>query len=134
MISGQSVSNGTTAFSSTNYWSSLTTYPAYVYDSNSILYNYVENYKTYLESKGAAVEEARLIKVEELDALGCSSSSYSCSGAPSWVYSTTYWPGEAWGYNQIWLVVSNGEFGVNDWNAKREAGVRPVIKLLLSEL
>ena len=63
---------GTTEFSSTNYWYSGglkaeygTSYPAYVYDSNSTLYNYVESYRTYLESQGAEKEEARLIKYEE---------------------------------------------------------------------
>ena len=48
-VSGQSVRNGTTKFSNTNYWlSTVSTYPAYVYDSNSTLYNYVESYRTYL--------------------------------------------------------------------------------------
>ena len=77
VVSGQSVRNGTTLFSSTNYWDSSglkseygTGYPAYVYDSNSSIYNYVENYRVYLESYGADIEEARLIKFEELEALG----------------------------------------------------------------
>ena len=62
-VSGQTIRKGTTMFSNTNYWSStVSSYPAYVYDSNSTLYNYVENYKTYLESQGAEIEEARLIK------------------------------------------------------------------------
>ena len=52
---------GMISFSTTNYWydgSGLkseygTSYPAYVYNSNSTLYNYIENYKIYLESQGA---------------------------------------------------------------------------------
>ena len=45
-VSGQSIRKGTTKFSNTNYWSStVSSYPAYVYDSNSTLYSYVENYK-----------------------------------------------------------------------------------------
>lgn len=54
---------GTIAFSSTNYWYSEglktkygTGYPAYVYDSNSIIYDYIQNYKIYLESHGAEIE------------------------------------------------------------------------------
>ena len=73
---GQSVRKGTMAFSSTYYWSStVSSYPAYVYDSNSTLYSYVENYKTYLSTLGVTPSEARLITYEELTALGCSDSS-----------------------------------------------------------
>ena len=56
-ILNQTTRNGPSAFSSTNYWiTTVETYPAYVYNSNSTLYNYVENYKTYLEKQGATVE------------------------------------------------------------------------------
>ena len=129
---------GTTAFSSTNYWydgSALkseygTSYPAYVYDSNSTLYNYVESYRTYLESQGAEIEEARLIKYEELTALGCSSSSMSCSSAPSWVYATTYWSGAVSGVIHVWMVGSTGSFK-RDFHYTDDyvLGVRPVIVL-----
>ena len=69
---------GTIAYSATSYWwvstnnTFKTGYPAdaevggksypYVYNSNSSLYKPVQNYKTYLESQGANIEEARLIK------------------------------------------------------------------------
>ncbi len=72
-VSGQTIRKGTTIFSNTNYWSStVSSYPAYVYDSNSTLYSYVENYKTYLSTLGVTPNEARLITAEELIALGCS--------------------------------------------------------------
>ena len=122
---------GTTAFTSTDYWSStVSTYPAYVYDSNSILYNYVESYRTYLESQGAEIEEARLIKIEELEALGCSRSSYSCSSAPEWVYGTSYWSGAADVNDCVWIVASIGEFvNYNYYVFDYVYGVRPVIVL-----
>ena len=121
---------GTTAFSSTNYWSStVSTYPAYVYDSNSTLYNYVESYKTYLESQGVEIEEARLIKVEELEALGCSMDDLSCSEAPEWVYGTTYWSGSANGSSGILRVLSDSPFSSNDCFYDYYFGVRPVIVL-----
>ena len=42
---------GVIPFSDTNYWESYTNeYPSYVYNENSNAYQYVENYKTYLES------------------------------------------------------------------------------------
>ena len=128
---------GTTEFSSTNYWyddSSLkseygTSYPAYVYDSNSTLYNYVESYRTYLESQGAEIEEARLIKVEELEALGCSGSGISCTSAPEWVYATSYWSGSAHSSTNVWEVVSDGSFGSSTYSRGYRYGVRPVIVL-----
>ncbi len=49
--------NGTVAFASTDYWTGKMgegkQYPtSYVYDSNSLLYPYLENYKNYLKSFG----------------------------------------------------------------------------------
>ena len=135
-VSGQTVRNGTTAFSSTNYWYSGglkaeygTSYPAYVYDSNSTLYNYVESYRTYLESQGAEIEEARLIKMEELEALGCSRDDYSCSDAPEWVYGTSYWSGAADDSSRVWCVDSIGNFSSISYSFDLSYGVRPVIVL-----
>ena len=140
---------GTVAFSETNYWwdSDLnvlkvdyTTYLddedmifPYVYDINSSIYNYIENYKTYLESKGAKIEEARLISVEELDReLGCGSGSFTCIGAPSWVYSVSFWTGSADDSNII-TVTTDGSFGSKMCGYyENYFGVRPVIKLSIS--
>ena len=134
-VRGQSIRKGTTKFSNTNYWSStVSSYPAYVYDSNSTLYSYVENYKTYLSTLGVTPTEARLITKEELEGLGCIVSSGSCSGAPSWVYSTSYWTGSAIGPNIVWRVsapnfLSNGLYS-ND-NGAINMGIRPVIEVPL---
>ena len=120
---------GTTMFSKTDYWRSTVTagsYPAYVYDSNSLLYSYVENYKTYLSTLGATPSEARLITYEELTALGCSSS--SSTSAPSWVYATSYWSGSAGSYNSVWRVSSkSSSFFNGSYNSNNGFGVRPVI-------
>ena len=119
---------GTTKFSDTNYWSStVSSYPAYVYDSNSILYNYVENYKTYLSTLGVTPIEARLITYEELISLGCSGS--SCSSAPSWVYSTTYWSGSANSSYNVWYVLSRGDFNSIYYSYDNNFGCRPVITI-----
>ena len=123
--------NGTTAFSSSDYWGSVSN-GTYVYDSNSTLYNYVESYRTYLESQGAEIEEARLIKVEELEALGCSMDDLSCSEAPEWVYGTTYWSGAAASNYSVWYVDSDDRFTYN-YGFVDGYGVRPVIKVLESE-
>ena len=115
---------GTIKFSNTNYWSS---YPAYVYDSNSTLYSYVENYKTYLSTLGVTPTEVRLITYEELTSLGCSDS--SCKNAPSWVYATSYWSGSVNVFSFVWGVDSDGGFGYNDYDIDGGGGVRPVIEI-----
>ena len=132
-FSGFSASNpiiGNVAFSSTNYWkSSVSSYPAYVYDSNSTIYLYVENYKTYLEGQGATIEGARLITYEELETLGCSGDDYACEEAPSWVYSTTYWSGSASDNSGVWMVDSYAVFGNGYYSSDSDRGVRPVITI-----
>ena len=130
-FSGYNATNpliGTKPFSSTAYWSSTTsTYPAYVYNENSYLYEYVENYKAYLISLGVTPNEARLITIEELEGLGCVRSSNSCSGAPEWVYSTSYWSGSAFNTDNVWDVYSDGFFNVSSYRYGNYFGVRPVI-------
>ena len=117
---------GTAAFSNANYWSStVSSYPAYVYDSNSILYSYVENYKTYLSTLGVTPTEARLITKEELEGLGCSNK--SCKTAPSWVYTTSYWTGTAESSSYVWRVYNTGGFYFNYYYYEDLYGCRPVI-------
>ena len=125
-VQGQNINKGTTTFSNTNYWSStVSSYPAYVYDSNSTLYSYVENYKTYLSTLGVTLTEARLITYEELTSLGCSVS--SCKNAPSWVYATSYWSGSADSIQDVWNVRSSGSFDYDNFDNDVRFGVRPVI-------
>ena len=127
-VSGQTIRKGTTKFSNTNYWSStVSSYPTYVYDSNSTLYSYVENYKTYLSTLGVTPTEARLITKEELETLGCSGS--SCTSAPSWVYSTTYWSGSAFNTTDVWYVRSSGRFSDYRSSDSISLGCRPVITI-----
>ena len=128
-VSGQTIRKGTTKFSNTNYWSStVSSYPAYVYDSNSTLYSYVENYKTYLSTLGVTPTEARLITYEEVISLGCRD--LLCIGAPRWVYATSYWSGSADSSNSVLGVYSNGDFDrgrlYSDGNIY---GCRPVITI-----
>ena len=125
---GTTTRKGTSTFSNTNYWySTVSSYPAYVYDENSLLYNYVENYKIYLSTLGVVPIEARLITKEELETLGCSSSSYSCKSAPSWVYATSYWSGSANSSNDVWRVNSYGDFNDYRYSNLYSIGCRPVI-------
>ena len=128
--SGQTINNGTTIFSTTNYWESTTSsYPAYVYNENATIYTYVENYKTYLSTLGITSKEARVITYEELETLGCNGDDRSCKGAPSWVYSTSYWTGSAAVGWKMWYLYSDGKLTFNYNTEDRYFGVRPVITI-----
>ena len=148
---------GSTIFSANDYWRGKlgTTYPgsfcvegeAYtpgtkcidVYDINSDLYPYVNNYKNQLSKKGAYIKEARLLRYEEAYELGCrsldSESKWNCLDAPSWVYTSTYWlgtidsyvssgdPGPAW----IYAIDMQGGFYTDYYSDFDGYGLRPVI-------
>ena len=129
---GPTPRKGTIAFSSTPYWGEVTR-GTYVYDSNSIVFNYVENYKSYLESYGVEIEEARLIKMEELESLGCSGSiGLGCSSDISWIYSTSYWTASAYDSSSLWSVNTNVSFDEDPYSYECGSGIRPVIKILKS--
>ena len=132
---------GIIAFSSSAYWSS-SNYPAYVYDSNSNLFNHVENYKSYLQQRGLGIKVARLITYEELVDLGCYITSdngwglddtNSCFEAPSWVYSTSYWSGSAEDSEGIYSVNSDYFFSGISYDHSFINGIRPVIEVPISE-
>ena len=129
---------GNVPFSSTPYWSStVSTYPAWVYTNEKTsgtykasIAKYVDNYVIYLTQQGVSVT-GRLIKQEELVALGCNASSYTCSSAPAWVNQTSYWSGSASSSSYVWRVNSNGDgsFSSSYLDVDYTFGVRPVIIL-----
>ena len=95
------------------------------------MYSYVEDYKTYLESLGTTIVEARLNKIEELEELGCGKVdySYTCKQAPSWVYLTTYRTGSLYNSDSLWGVFSAGFLSYNTYRNNSAYGIRPVIKI-----
>ena len=112
-----------------------TSYPANVYDSNSLLYAPVQNYKTYLKNTlGKTSIDARLITYEELISLGCSGNNYSCTSATSWVYSTSYWTASAYNYRYVWYVLSNVHFDGSFFDVPGLYGLRPVITISKSDI
>lgn len=118
---------GSIPFSDTAYWVSGTnSYPIDIYNENSYLFDYVENYKKYLENMGILIQEARLITFDELEMVGCHYD--TCCYAPKWVTSTTYWTGTAYNDVHIYsvyittnLVYSNSKYD------NLLTGIRPVI-------
>ena len=95
---------------------------AYVFDSNSNLYQYVMNYKTYLESLGAEVKQARLLTILEARNL------YDFDRSKA--IETSYWVGSV-GDNVycIWHIGSNGQIQNSHYSGDYANwyGVRPVI-------
>ena len=112
-----------------------TKYPVNVFDSNSLLYEPVQNYKTYLKNTlGKTSIDARLITYEELIGLGCRRNELTCKSAPSWVYSTDYWTDSADGNYDVWYVNSYGNFYHNEFVSSEDFSLRPVITISKSEI
>ncbi|MBR6690430.1 MAG: type II secretion system protein [Bacilli bacterium] len=97
---------GDIMYASENYWleeSALkseygTSFPVWVYDNNSLIYEHIENYKNYLISSGVdnllafppSYKQVKKLGCEEVKANSCVS-----GGAKTWVYSSCYWLGTA---------------------------------------
>ena len=126
-----SIISGMTSFADTNYWDDgqghLKSeydghyYPGkdypYVYNNNSSLYQYVENYKTYLESLGVTVKEARLLNVHEIP----SNEKFTLG-----LSLTKFWLGNAYDSNSILdYQYSGGNESI--FPTSGPSGVRPII-------
>ena len=112
-----------------------TSYPVNVFDSNSNLYEPVQNYKTYLKNTlGKTSVYARLITFEDLVSLGCSENEYSCTSAPSWVYNISYWTASAYDDSYVHFVDSDGLFDSYSFDASSYYGLRPVITISKSDI
>jgi len=126
--SGASSSNpykGVTAFSNTSN--------KY---SGSIVEGYVDTYVEYLNSMNADITASSLITKEELNDLGCSTSSHTCSESPyAWTYSSSYWVGSGTQTKTVWRVSTNADFYDNvSCTFAYTYGVRPVITISVYEL
>ena len=136
---------GALAFAKTMYWVDASNkllpkygkdYPANVFDSNSLLYEPLQNYKTYLKNTlGKTSVDARLITFEELISLGCNTkNNWTCKPAPSWVYSINYWTASAYVNPLIFYVSSDGGFGSYNFDYSWGWGLRPVITISKSDI
>ena len=118
--------NGTTAFAT--YDQRGSNYSDY---TGSIVEVYVNNYASYLDGLGANIKDARLITKDELEKLGCNGN--SCSGAPEFVYQTSYWTSEIYDSTVVWYVDTGKVLGYDMADYNGAYGVRPVIEISLSE-
>ena len=111
-----------------------TSYPADVYDSNSILYEHVQKYQTYFTSTiNKTTAKMRLITYNELVGLGCSKADGTCT--KDFVYKgLSYWSASARDYRYVWDVDASGSFEDNSFWSDDGLGVRPVITINKSEI
>ena len=119
-----------------------------VYDISGIndVENYIANYvgdyvNTLKQTFGLKNISGRLATLDELKNLGCvkkggsyANYEYDCANSPSWVNSSAYWMGSAYGTNGslVYYKKSNLVLAFNFYEA--QAGVRPVIEIDKSEL
>ena len=140
---------GVVAFSKTNYWNNVQSYPADIYDSlnyagapsnnNYSLAYFIEQYKDKLEDYEATVQEARLLTYAEAisNSIGCNVSQYSCptTGNSAFITNTSFWLGSAYDNSSVYGVDIGGIFGVDLYGPDfySDFGVRPVIVISKSE-
>lgn len=130
---GENIRLGTDMFSETPYWvEDGITYPKYVYNSNSKLYPYLENYRVYLE-KTSTINNVRLMSYEELNFLGHSSKD-GFNYVPSWVYSSSYWLGSAKSDELMYSISSYPGLSERANTYLNSYGVRPVIEMNIDEV
>ena len=119
---------GTVTFSNEAYWENDGGSPKrYVYNSNSNLYKYVENYVRYLKGKGYTTS-GRLISLDELEELGCGvTNNTACINDSShFLRTTSYWTGNV-SYYAMDLIQSNIGAYSSVYSTSGMYGVRPVI-------
>ena len=133
---------GIVPFAKSNYWVDSsnkllskygTTYPAYVFDSNSSLYEPLENYKNYLKNTlGKSSVETRLIKFEEIETIISEQKLTACDNI--WCGMTTYWTGTAYDDDEITIMWANGTSNYDKPDSTFGYGLRPVITIKKSDL
>ena len=92
----------------------------------SLVEEKVLNYKNYLESY-VDVNEARLITLDELKDLGCSSTNMCQDSSYEWMKSTSFWTNIKKGTNELYAVYSILPFSTSFSYSYPLFGVRPVI-------
>ncbi len=112
-------------------------YPAYVFDENSILYKPLSNYESYIKNtlKKTSVTTS-LLTYDQVINLGCNKDNGSCKSAPLWVHVVNYWIGSvdaSYSAEMVGHDMVDPAFGYGGLEESM-AGLRPVITISKSEL
>ena len=113
----------------------------FVYDSNSSIYQYIDNYKHILENTyNITITEARLLSVEEIVDLGCDMEKRICltseilNNNRNWLFTSTYWLGNVSYPTEIAGIRASGEITTDDYYKDFRYGVRPIITISKSDI
>ena len=139
--------NNPCVFSDTNYWSGETSYPVdlnnYKLDDSEVQAKIkptdaIEVAKRYGSNLGAT---GRLMKVEEVEDLGGSTSNTTTEDCPACINTQNYWLGSADSDSFVWYVLGSAggglygsDFGGFGFDCGDVCGVRPVIEVLRSSI
>ncbi len=112
-------------------------YPAYVFDENSILYKPLSNYESYIKNtlKKTSVTTS-LLTYDQVINLGCNKDNGSCKSAPLWVHAVNYWIGSvdaSYSAEMVAHDMVDPAFGYGGLE-ENMAGLRSVITISKSEL
>ena len=104
----------------------------YCIDSRCNMYNYIQNYKSYLESNGGVIHSISMLSAYYMDSLGCNDDQVEpgtvyCNSSPSWLTDTSYWLEGLDSPEYAYAVDSHGLF----YFAAHDSyyGIRPFISL-----
>ena len=120
-------------------------YPADVFDENSLMWEYVQNYKTYFENTlNMTVTDMRLITYDELVDLGCDRGEHGINSTcrtdtvtankREWIYNTWYCSSSAGDYYTLWRVDKFGTFCERPFYEESLIGIRPVITISKTDM
>ena len=127
---------GVVPFSEKYYWGDLKPvyglyYPAYVYDSNSKIFNYLQTYKNKLIEMEAIVENVRLPRMQEIASYICFGEEDECNQNDyPWILNTSFWTGTAEENKCIIFSLTNGFMECSDAKEQIGLGIRPLVEML----
>lgn len=135
----QSANGGNKVFAKSTYWyddendeikSEYTN--NYVFDSNSKLYDHLDNYKHFLYLNDLDVD-VKLPSLSDLTKSMCTEESgvYTCDTTTyAFLNSTSIWLGNASSKNNIYVLDSTDGITTDGYNTSTKYGIRPVINVL----
>jgi len=109
-------------------------FPAYVYNSKSNLYKYIEGYEQNLKDFGLATADAKLISSDQLiNNLKCTNNNCNNSPYVDWLKkSYNWWTGTATSRNCLWHVGKNGVLSGNS-DCQGSRSIRPIVTIYRKE-
>jgi len=141
---------GTVKFSDTAYWGEYSgdiSQTAFVYDSRSNVYKYIENYETYLKNQGVKSVDATILDYQYLNQLQTKCLEGNCifadgvdaSYLEGLILSTSYWMGQAiCPYTMYGICLDdNCSTTLNSYEQysyDKAGGVRPLVIISANEL